>query len=103
MLGLEIAWQWPPALVVVGVLVATKLYVQAFSRLRRRGRSDHASAGRVLAFGVALVIGVLALVSPLDRIAEQDLLSAHMLQHVLIGDLVPALIVVAVRGPIAFH
>ena len=38
----------------------------------------------------------------LDRIAEHDLLSAHMLQHVLLGDLAPALLIVAVRGPLLF-
>ncbi|HVS84878.1 MAG TPA: cytochrome c oxidase assembly protein, partial [Gaiellaceae bacterium] len=41
-----------------------------------------------------------ALVGPLDRIADNDLLAAHMAQHVLIGDLGPALMVTALRGPL---
>jgi len=41
------------------------------------------------------------LVSPLGGLAE-ELLSAHMLQHVLIGDLAPALAMLALRGPLAF-
>jgi cytochrome c oxidase assembly factor CtaG len=44
----------------------------------------------------------LALVSPLDAIGEEYLLSAHMLQHVLIGDAAPALMLVALRGPLLF-
>lgn len=40
--------------------------------------------------------------SPLDEIAENELLSAHMLQHVILGDLAPALAVVALRGPLLF-
>ena len=43
-----------------------------------------------------------ALVSPLDYIGEEYLLSAHMLQHVIIGDLAVALAVVALRGPLTF-
>ena len=82
--------------------LAAGLFGQAFIRLRRRGRRDHAPWSRPLVFGAAVAVGLLALVSPLDQIAEEDLLSAHMLQHVLIGDLVPVLLVVALRGPLLF-
>ena len=40
------------------------------------------------------------LVSPIHTIGENDLLSVHMLQHVLIGDLGIALGVAALRGPL---
>ena len=42
----------------------------------------------------------LPLVSPLDAAGDEYLLSAHMLEHVLIGDAAPALLVLAVRGPL---
>ncbi len=45
---------------------------------------------------------MLPLVSPLEEVADERLLSAHMLQHVLIGDAAAALLVVAVRGPLLF-
>src|SRR5206468_459235 len=45
---------------------------------------------------------VLPLLSPLDAVGDNHLLSAHMLQHVLIGDAAIALLVVAVRGPLLF-
>ena len=69
-------------------------------RLRLRGRTDHAGWSRVFLFLVALALGTLALVSPLDDAGDSDLLSAHMLQHVLIGDAAPALALVALRGPL---
>ena len=51
---------------------------------------------------LAVALGTLALVSPLDYVGEEYLLSAHMLQHVVIGDLAVALAIVAIRGPLTF-
>lgn len=79
--------------------VGAGLFCQAFVRLRHRGRRDHAGWDRAVLFAAALAIGLVALSPPLDRAAEETL-SAHMLQHVLVGDLVPALIVVSLRGPL---
>jgi putative membrane protein len=76
------------------------LFAQAVVRLRRRGRPDLAGGGRIALFGLALALTWVALVSPLDEIAEEKLLAGHMTQHVLIGDLVPALSMLAVRGPL---
>jgi cytochrome c oxidase assembly factor CtaG len=87
---------------VVAAAVAAALFAHAFVRLRRRGRRDLASWDRALLFALGLGVALAALVSPLDRIAEHDLLSAHMLQHVLLGDVAPALLLVALRGPLLF-
>jgi putative membrane protein len=94
------AWETPPA-VLVAALLAALLFAQAFVRLRRR-RPDHAPWTRAALFGAALALLVLPLVSPLDPAADDYLLSAHMLQHVLIGDAAVALLIVAVRGPLVF-
>ena len=94
-------WEAPPA-VFVGAVIALAMFAQAFVRLRRRGRADHAGWDRAALFGAAVVIGTLALVSPLDYVGEEYLLSAHMLQHVIIGDLAVALAIVAIRGPLTF-
>jgi cytochrome c oxidase assembly factor CtaG len=85
---------------VAAVAVAALLFVQASLRLRRRGRADLAGWDRAALFGLGLALTLVALVSPLDRIADNSLLSAHMTQHVLIGDATPALLVFAVRGPL---
>ena len=86
------------ALLGVGAL----LFAQAVVRLRRRGRPDLAGRGRVALFAAALALAWVALLSPLDEVAEEKLLAGHMAQHVLIGDLIPALALLAVRGPLVF-
>ena len=86
------------ALLGVGAL----LFAQAVVRLRRRGRADLAGWDRVALFAAALALTWVALLSPLDEVAEEKLLAGHMAQHVLIGDLVPALSLLAVRGPLVF-
>jgi cytochrome c oxidase assembly factor CtaG len=85
---------------VAAAVVAALLFVQAAERLRRRGRADLAGWERYALFALGLMLTLFALVGPLDRIADNDLLAAHMGQHVLIGDLGPALMVTALRGPL---
>jgi putative membrane protein len=93
-------WETPPA-VLVAALLAALLFGQAFVRLRRR-RQDHAPWSRAVLFAAGLALLALPLLSPLDSAGDDYLLSAHMLQHVLIGDAAVALLVVAVRGPLVF-
>jgi cytochrome c oxidase assembly factor CtaG len=97
----NIASAWDPApIVLVGAGLSLLLFAQGFVRLRRRGRRDQADWTRAGLFFVAVAVGTLALVSPLDEVGDSYLLSGHMLQHVLIGDAAPALVVVALRGPL---
>lgn len=93
-------WPWRQPFVLGGACLACALYARAFARLRRRGRRDLASAGRLAMFGAGVALGVLAVISPVDPIGERYLLSTHMLQHVAIGDATPALLVAGLRGPI---
>ena len=97
---LSASWETPPT-VLFGAALALVLFAQAFVRLRRR-RADLAPWSRALLFAAGLAVLVLPLVSPLDRLGDEKLLSAHMLQHVLIGDAAVALLLVAVRGPLLF-
>jgi putative membrane protein len=95
------ARQWSPEvwpLVVAGIALA--LFLQGFIRLRRRGRPDCASWGRLGMFVAGVAVSVLPLVSPMDPLSDDYLLSVHMLEHVLLGDAGPALMVCAVRGPL---
>jgi putative membrane protein len=87
--------------VLVGALVAAALYAAGWWRLRRRGRADIASGPRALLFGAGLLVVVMALLSPIDPIGEEYLFSAHMLQHVMLGDIGPLLIVLGLAGPLA--
>src|SRR5260370_20568029 len=81
-------------------VAAALLFAQAALRLRRRGRAGLAAWDRAALCGLGLALTLAALLGPLDRIADGKLLSAHMAQHVLIGDAAPALMTVAVRGPL---
>jgi cytochrome c oxidase assembly factor CtaG len=85
---------------ILAAALAALLFLQAVVRLRRRGRADIAGRDRVALFGAGLALTLFALVGPLDRVADDKLLAAHMGQHVLIGDLGPALMVTALRGPL---
>jgi len=98
--GLDASWTLAPGPLVLAA-VALLLYAQAFVRLRRRSGSTHADLSRAALFCGGVATSVLAVVSPLDRIGEEQLLSAHMLQHLLLGDIGPLLIVLGVRGPFA--
>jgi putative membrane protein len=90
----------PPVLGGAGLMLL--LFTYAFVRLRRRGCRQHATWSRAALFAVAITVGTLALVSALDEAGDSYLLSAHMLQHVLIADAAPALALVALRAPLLF-
>jgi cytochrome c oxidase assembly factor CtaG len=85
--------------VVALCALAALLFAQAVVRLRRRGRPDLASWRRVALFALGIALVVVALV-PFDELADENL-AAHMTQHVLIGDLAVALLVLATRGPLS--
>jgi len=91
-------WQLDPG-VLAGAGVALAFFAQGWLRLRRRSR---AGWDRAALFCLGIAVATLALVSPLHEIGEASLLSAHMLQHVELGDIAPALLVVALRGPLTF-
>jgi len=99
--GLPTAWNFSTP-VVAGAFVATILFGHAFVRLRRRGRTDLAGWDRPVLFVAGILLATLPLISPLDTAGDQFLISAHMLEHVLIGDASPALLLLAVRGPLVF-
>ena len=96
---MENTWTLDPAPLVLAIL-ALALYTQAFVRLRRRSGSTHADVWRALLFVAGVTVSTLAVVSPVDAIAEDQLLTAHMMQHLMLGDLGPALIVLGTRGPL---
>jgi cytochrome c oxidase assembly factor CtaG len=97
--GLFSPWLLEPVPIALAA-VAAACFARGFVRLRRRGRSDHAPWTRVVLFAVGLALLILPLLSPLDLLGDRYLLSAHMLQHVLIGDAGPALVLLSLRGPL---
>ena len=53
-----------------------------------------------MSFASGLAVLVLALASPLATVGEDELFSAHMFQHVVIGDLAPLLLLGGLTGPL---
>jgi putative membrane protein len=88
------------ALPVVFVIAALAAFVPAFTRTRRL-RPEAAPWTRAALFATGLAVMALPLMSPLNVAGERYLISAHMLEHVLLADAGPALLVLAVRGPLA--
>lgn len=87
------AWNLAPTL-LVSLLGAAVLYARAVAILwRRAGAGRGVDFRRVVAFGLGLVILFVALISPLDALSEA-LLSAHMVQHLLLIVVAAPLLVV---------
>jgi len=96
----ETTWTLDPAAVALAV-TALALYAQAFLRLRARSGATHADVWRAVLFTAGVGVSLMGLVSPVDAVGEDQLLTAHMLQHLLLGDLGPLLIVLGLRGPLS--
>jgi putative membrane protein len=92
MLGADLSWSLEPT-VLVAVVLAGAAYASRWWRVRTGG-SPRASADaplwRLCSFFAALAATLLALISPLDALADQ-LFLMHMVQHVLLLDVVPIL------------
>ena len=69
-------------------------YAAGALRLRRAGRGGVLGARRMLAFAAGMLLLVLALLSPLDALAERSF-AAHMTQHLLLMLGAPPLLVLA--------
>jgi putative membrane protein len=80
------------------VVLPAALYLRAVRVLARRG-FHVPNSQRALWFG-GLALLAIALLSPLDDLGETDLLSAHMAQHLLLGDLSAPLLVLGARWPV---
>jgi cytochrome c oxidase assembly factor CtaG len=82
---------------LVPLLVAALLYAKRTSTLAAQGRPVPAWRGVCFASGLAL-IGV-ALFSPIGHMSE-ELVSAHMVEHLLIADVGALLLVLGLTGPL---
>jgi len=81
------------ALQVAPVLLLALGYRWRSEQLARRGRP--VGRARQTAFYGGLLVMLVALVSPLDWLGEQKHLSAHMIQHLLLGDIAPLLMLLS--------
>jgi putative membrane protein len=87
------AWVFEPS-VLAGVALTALAYMALTLLTGRRGRPP--GTGRIVAFMLGLLLLLLALLSPLDLLADGYLLSAHMIQHLLLLAAVPPLLLLGV-------
>jgi cytochrome c oxidase assembly factor CtaG len=82
----DAAWTFSPGAIVL-LAAATAAYVV-------RWRTVKAGPGRLALFLAGIAAIAIAIVSPIDRLAEQ-LMSMHMVQHILLLDIAPILIILS--------
>jgi cytochrome c oxidase assembly factor CtaG len=86
-----IQWTLEPS-VLVGVAAMGALYALAWRRARAGDAAHKPGFGRLALFAGGLATIVAALVSPVDVLGDQ-LLVMHMVQHLLLIDIAPILII----------
>jgi len=79
------------------VLLVGFAYARRAATLAARGTP--VPAGRRLSFAAGLALILIALFSPIASLAD-DLVWAHMIEHLMIGDVAALLIVVGLTGPL---
>src|SRR3954471_6778934 len=83
----------PDPVVMLGVLLAGFAYLRLIGPWRARFMdAEPVERARVARFLGALVVLVIALLSPLEPLADDYLLTAHMVQHLLLTLAVPPLV-----------
>lgn len=90
----RIQWLADPAVLAPLALMAG-IYAWRFREARREAGGRGAGPLQALAFAGAMIALLGALVSPLDGLGSDYLFSAHMLQHVLLGDIAPLLLLLS--------
>jgi putative membrane protein len=89
----QITWSFEPGVILL-VLALAMFYVRGWTRARQPGAPHPPGIGRLVLFAGGLLAVLAALVSPIDRLGEQ-LMLMHMLQHILLLDIAPILIILA--------
>jgi putative membrane protein len=83
--------------IVVWLIVAETLYVRALRVLGRRG--VEVPRLQVVLWHLGLALQAIALLSPIGAAAD-ELLSAHMAEHILLADLGAPLLLAGLRNPV---
>jgi len=88
----QLYWSFSPG-VLVGAALVAGVYVRRWRQVRHSAsprRAAEAPVWRLCSFLASIAISLISLVSPLDALADQ-LFFGHMIQHMLLLDVVPIL------------
>ena len=91
------SWTIAPLQLAPIALIAVAYALRART-LARRGQP--VPAWRIALFSLGIALLILAVASPVAEIAEQELFSFHMAQHLLLGDLAPLCLLAGLTGPL---
>jgi putative membrane protein len=84
-------WSWEPS-ILIGLALWTMGYILLVGPIRKRkGWLPELSWKRQALFHLGTLLAFVALVTPLDHLSDVYLLSAHMIQHVLLLMVAPPL------------
>jgi cytochrome c oxidase assembly factor CtaG len=86
-------WTFSPS-VIVGVGASCIAYVWAWRRARQPGMPHPPGFGRLALFTGSMLTVLIALISPIDAMSD-DVMVIHMVQHVLLLDVVPILFILS--------
>jgi cytochrome c oxidase assembly factor CtaG len=86
-----IIWSLAPT-VLVAVAALAAIYLAGWRRARTAGARHRPGVGRLALFAGGLIAVLAALVSPVDALGD-DLMVMHMLQHILLLDIAPILLI----------
>lgn len=90
----DVHWNLSPTILPALGLYAG-IYLWRWRAARREEGGRGAGAAELAWFGLAMAALTAALVSPVDGLGEDYLFSMHMLQHILLGDLAPVFLLLA--------
>ncbi|HZR39115.1 MAG TPA: cytochrome c oxidase assembly protein [Ktedonobacteraceae bacterium] len=86
-------WNWQPT-IVFGTIIAIALYIYAIGPLREKYfPGEQVKMSQATAFLLGIMFIFLSLFSPLDKLGDDYLFSAHMVQHLFLTIVGPPLIV----------
>ena len=91
------SWTLDP-LQLAPIVVLGAAYGVRARTLTRGGRP--VPGWRIALFALGLALLVLAVASPIAVVGEEELFSAHMAQHLLLGDLAPLCLLAGLTGPL---
>lgn len=90
----QIEWLPNPAVLApIGLMVF--VYVRRFRTARREEGGRGAGWPQAVAFAAGTLVLLAGVASPIDGLGEDYLFWVHMLQHVMLGDIAPALLLLS--------
>jgi cytochrome c oxidase assembly factor CtaG len=92
-----VGWTFDPGAIAF-VLAVGAAYALRVNALRQAGRP--VPLGRRISFYLGLTTFLAAFVSPVDSIGENRVFYVHMVQHLMLIDVAPLLMVLGLTGPI---